>query len=179
MLEKKVMAAYEARKTANSLRSGAECQDIGGMCEDDMEQQQHASLPSLGRFEARYKYHPFLLAPSLLDFVIHSLPVYKTLIDCGSVSLCCLWFFLNCAMECSPLQMDGLHVCSVGLVTNAINSNAKSFCPYLRFTQMLLIADFLCRSCRQQFDQKCLGPGRERAQERLEKAWTREMRRFR
>jgi len=88
-LEKKVMAAYEARKTANSLRSGAECQDVGGLCEDDMEQQQHASLPSLGRFEARYKH------------------------------------------------------------------------------------------CRQQFDEKCLGPGRERAQERLEKAWAREMKRFR
>ena len=66
------MAAYEARKTANSLRSGAECQDMGGMCEDDMEQQQHASLPSLGRFEARYKYNPFHHCP--VHFEFHLLP---------------------------------------------------------------------------------------------------------
>ena len=45
----------EARKTANSLTSGAQCQDIEALCEDDLERQQHASLPSLGRFTARYK----------------------------------------------------------------------------------------------------------------------------
>lgn len=36
-----------------------------------------------------------------------------------------------------------------------------------------------CRACKEHFDAKCLGPGRQRAQERLEKAWGREMRRFR
>lgn len=41
--------------TANSLTSGAQCQDMGSMCEDDLERQQQASLPSLGRFEARYR----------------------------------------------------------------------------------------------------------------------------
>ena len=54
-LERKVLQVLEARKTANSLTSGAQCQDIEALCEDDLERQQHASLPSLGRFTARYK----------------------------------------------------------------------------------------------------------------------------
>ena len=45
----------EERRRANALTSGAECQDVGGQCEDEMERQQHASLPSLGRFEAKYR----------------------------------------------------------------------------------------------------------------------------
>lgn len=54
-MEKKVLVALEARKTQNSLASGAQCQDIETGCEDELERQQHASLPSLGRFEAKYK----------------------------------------------------------------------------------------------------------------------------
>ena len=64
-LEKKVLQVLEARKTANSLTSGAQCQDIEALCEDDLERQQHASLPSLGRFTARYKrvHSPRFLSP--------------------------------------------------------------------------------------------------------------------
>ena len=58
VLEKKMQQALERRQGENKLTSGAECQDLGALCEDDMEQQQQASLPSIGRFEARYRYSP-------------------------------------------------------------------------------------------------------------------------
>lgn len=37
----------------------------------------------------------------------------------------------------------------------------------------------VCRLCREEFDRSCRGPGRGKAQERLEKAWSRELKRFR
>ena len=63
MLEERLQSTFEERKNANALVSGAQCQEVGDLCEDEMERQQHASLPSLGRFEAKYRSASFLFHP--------------------------------------------------------------------------------------------------------------------
>ena len=55
VLKARLDKTFADRMTANALTSGAECQEVGDRCEDEMERQQHASLPSLGRFEAKFK----------------------------------------------------------------------------------------------------------------------------
>ena len=55
----------------------------------------------------------------------------------------------------------------------------SSFLPKSRRCLHSALVLHACRKCRDTFDEKCLGPGRARALERLEKAWNREMRRYR